>query len=440
MNRIGKSAFAGVLGAILLTAIAGVGIRASAQAAGQQAATKPAYTTEEYNAYMKAHSETDNQQKIKLLDDFASKYPSSALNIYIYSDYYNTYYNLKDYPKTIQYIDKLLGMGDQIDQTSAFRTRLARAQTFLSGASLPELQAPDQQTKARDQAQQGLKDLAALKKPDNVSDADFDKQKQQITGVFDSVIATADYNLKDWNASADAYKTLIATDPTDAGAWSRMGISLLQENPPQTMDGYWALAHAISMLKPPGDQQIRAYLHNQVLRYQQVGCENLVDDEINQMVTMAGTAPERPSTFTLASADDLTKARNDTADFIPWLKEGGDHGKLMWLATCGLDYPEVVAKVISVDAPGTGPVVLHLCTGATPDETEACKEPDMVANVVPDQPDAKRVQPEDGLRFEGTLAGYDPSPFMLHWDKAKVNPEDIPEPGKTAKPKKKGTK
>ncbi len=109
----------------------------------------------------------------------------------------------------------------------------------------------------------------------------------------------------------------------------------------------------------------------------------------------------------------------------------------MWLATCSLDNPEVTALVISVDAPEGGPIVLHLCTGATAEETEACKVADMDVKIA-DQPDAKRIQPGDGVRFEGTLIGYDQNPaFMLHWDKGKVNPEDIPEPGK-AKPKKKG--
>jgi tetratricopeptide (TPR) repeat protein len=434
MLRISKAVFAGVLGSLLLIGISGAGLRASAQ---DQAAAKPAYTTEEYNAFMKGHTETDTQQQIKLLDDFVAKYPSSALLVYVYNDYYNAYYKLKDYPKTIGYIDKLIALStDKLDPTAAVHLRLARAQVFLAGAALPELAAPDQQTKAKEQAQQGLKDLAGLKKPDTTSDADWDKQKKQITGIFDSVIATAAYNTKDWNGAAEAYKTLIAEDPTDAGSWSRLGVALLQESTPQTLDGYWALAHAISMLKPPADQQLRAYLKNQVLRYQQVGCDNLADDEINQIVSLAATTPDRPSTWTLATSDDLTKARNDTANFIPWLKEGGDHGKLMWLATCGLDYPEVVAKVISVDAPDAGPIVLHLCTGATPEETEACKVANMEVKVA-DQPDAKRVQPDDGLRFEGTLVGYDANPFMLHWEKGKVNPEDIPEPGKK-KPAKKG--
>jgi hypothetical protein len=43
------------------------------------------------------------------------------------------------------------------------------------------------------------------------------------------------------------------------------------------------------------------------------------------------------------------------------------------------------------------------------------------------QPDAARLQKGDGVRFSGTVVRYDPDPaFMLHWDKAKVNPEDIP--------------
>jgi hypothetical protein len=42
------------------------------------------------------------------------------------------------------------------------------------------------------------------------------------------------------------------------------------------------------------------------------------------------------------------------------------------------------------------------------------------------QPEASRLAKDDGVRFSGTLVAYDPSPLMLHWDKAKVNPEDIP--------------
>ena len=30
------------------------------------------------------------------------------------------------------------------------------------------------------------------------------------------------------------------------------------------------------------------------------------------------------------------------------------------------------------------------------------------------------------VRFTGTLVGYTQNPFLLTWDKAKINPEDLP--------------
>jgi hypothetical protein len=432
MSRIGKLVFTGLLG----TAVAaGVGIststaRAQAQ---QQSAQQTPYTTEEYNAYNKAHTETDPQGKIKLLDDFAAKYPNSALNPYIYNDYVQTYAALKDYPNEIKYIDKL-GALPNLDANSQVQARVQRAQAFLQCANLPECSTPQAISAERDSAQQGLNDLTKIQKPANVSDDQFAQIKKQITGILSQAIATAAYAAKDWAAAATAYKNLVALDPTDGPSWVRYGTSLLQQNPPQTLDGMWVLAHALSVLKPPADAQVKTYLKGQIARYQQVGCDNLVDAEMTQMVTMAATTADRPPTFTLPTTDDLTKARNDTANFIPALRAGGDQGKTMWLATCGLEFPEVVAKVISVDAASDSAIVLHLCTGASPEETEACKAANMEVKIA-DQPDAKRVQPEDDLRFDATLVGYDPNPFMLHWEKGKVNPEDIPAPNAQGKKK-----
>ncbi len=43
------------------------------------------------------------------------------------------------------------------------------------------------------------------------------------------------------------------------------------------------------------------------------------------------------------------------------------------------------------------------------------------------QSEASKLEKDNPVRFTGTLAAYDPEPnFMLHWDKAKVNAEDIP--------------
>ena len=42
------------------------------------------------------------------------------------------------------------------------------------------------------------------------------------------------------------------------------------------------------------------------------------------------------------------------------------------------------------------------------------------------QPEAKRLEKDAAVRFTGTLVGYSQNPFLLTWDKAKINTEDLP--------------
>jgi hypothetical protein len=50
---------------------------------------------------------------------------------------------------------------------------------------------------------------------------------------------------------------------------------------------------------------------------------------------------------------------------------------------------------------------------------QAAIAPNMEIHLV-GQPDAKRIQKDDYVRFTGTLTGYTQSPFLLTWDAAKV--------------------
>jgi hypothetical protein len=46
------------------------------------------------------------------------------------------------------------------------------------------------------------------------------------------------------------------------------------------------------------------------------------------------------------------------------------------------------------------------------------------------QPEAATLAVGRLVRFSGTLAGYDRTPLMLHWQKARINPQDVPAPSK----------
>ena len=114
---------------------------------------------------------------------------------------------------------------------------------------------------------------------------------------------------------------------------------------------------------------------------------------------------------------------------------GGDAGKVMWLASCGLEYPDVGVRVMEAPAVDGDNVTLKVFRGATPEEIEAATASNMEVKIV-GQPEAKRLEKDAVVRFTGTLAGYTQNPFLLTWDKAKINTEDLPE--EKAAPAKKG--
>jgi hypothetical protein len=133
---------------------------------------------------------------------------------------------------------------------------------------------------------------------------------------------------------------------------------------------------------------------------------------------------------------DLDAARKDMtiASVVTDLKAGGDKAKLTWTAACGLEFPDVPGKIIEV-TPGPDTVILKNAFVTSDAEFDAKNTPDMEITIkTADQPEAAKLEKGNAMRFTGTLESYDPDPaFMLHWDKAKVNPEDLPKAGTPAK-------
>jgi hypothetical protein len=119
------------------------------------------------------------------------------------------------------------------------------------------------------------------------------------------------------------------------------------------------------------------------------------------------------------------------------LKAGGDKAKVTWLASCGLEFPGVPGKVIE-NVPGDV-AVLKVAFVTSDAEFDAATVANMEVKVA-GQADVARIEKDSAIHFTGTLVSYDPDPaFMLHWEKGKVNEEDIPKeksaPKKTVKKK-----
>jgi tetratricopeptide (TPR) repeat protein len=412
---------------------------AAAPAAAGQDAAKPQYTMAEYNAFTAAQSIKDPAGQIKALDDFVAKYPNSALLVYVYPLYYNAYSQLKNYNKVMEYADKLLALGDKVEAPVRYQAYYARA--FAYSNLNPPNSDPDQAKKARQAAQDGLKTLNDLKKPDNMTQDQFDAQKKQPAILFNYTAANAATTLKDYASSIASYKEVLKLTPDDAITSYRIGQAYMSMNPPQYMDAFWEFARASKGANQQQSTQVKTYLRKLIANYQQANCDNLVDAELNELLQLAGSSPDRPASYSLPSSADLDAARKDMtiASVMTDLKAGGDKAKVTWLASCGLEFPDVPGKLIEV-TPGGDSVQLKVAFVTSDAEFDSKTTADMDVKVV-GQPDAAKLEKDNPVRFTGTLTAYDPDPnFMLHWDKAKVNEEDIPkekEKGKKKRPAKK---
>jgi tetratricopeptide (TPR) repeat protein len=412
---------------MLLTVLGALCLDARPSAAQDQDQNKAApYTMPEYNGFQACNAETNAQARVKCLDDFVAKFPNSSLMPYVYRLYYTSYNELKNFPKTIEYADKLVALGDKVDAGTALQALYTRSLAFNYAFNEKAPDATEQLNKARAAALAALDMLNKIAKPANLTDEQFTEQKKGPTVMFYYTAGSASYTLKDYPSAIKYFKSALAISPTEAPTNYRLGLSYLQSTPPNSLDGFWYLARAID-LKMNDAPKIQDYLRKQMLVYEQPGCDATVDAQLSELLQLAANTPDRPATYTIPSADDLDKIRkaSNILTVLADLKAGGDKAKMTWLAICSAEFPEVAGKVIDV-TPGTDSVELHMVTGATAEEIEAATTPNLDVKVVA-QPEAARLQKDDGARFSGTLVSYDPDPaFMLHWDKAKVNPEDIP--------------
>jgi tetratricopeptide (TPR) repeat protein len=417
---------------------------ALAQAPAGQDAGKQQYTMAEYNAFQAANAEKNPAQQIKLLDDFVSKYPNSALLIYIYPLYYNAYSQQKNWPKVTEYADKLLALGEKAEAPIRYQAYYARAFAYSNlppSKGEPDAAAKEQAAKACESAKAGLKTLNELKKPDTMSEEDFNKQKQQPAILFNYTLAQCSMIQKDYQTAIDSYKAVLDKNPDDAITSYKIGQAYMAMTPPQQMDAFWYFAKAVTAKNANQTQSntVKTYLRKLIANYQGGNvCDNLTDAQLNELLQLAGSSAERPASYKLPSSADLDAARTNMtiASVIADLKAGGDKAKITWLASCGLEFPDVPGKLIEI-TPGADSVQLKVAFVTSEAEFDAKTTPDMNVKVV-GQPEAAKLEKDNPVRFSGFLAAYDPDPaFMLHWDKAKVNAEDIPKEKEKKAPTKK---
>jgi hypothetical protein len=285
-----------------------------------------------------------------------------------------------------------------------------------------------------------LKVLDQVPKPDGVDDAKFAAEKKQSILLFNGTAANAGMAAKDYAGAIESYKVVLAQAPDDLISNYKIGQALMAMTPPQPLEAMWYYARAATS-KTANEQQsksIKSYLRKVMANYQGgTVCDTLTDAEMNELLQLAPNSVDRPASYKLYSSAELDAARKDMtiATVVTDLKAGGEKAKLTWTAACGLEFPDIQGKLLEITV-GADTVELKTAFVTSEAEFEAATTPNLdVIIKKADQPEAAKLEKGNPVRFSGTLESYDPDPaFMLHWDKAKVNAEDLPKAGPAKKP------
>jgi tetratricopeptide (TPR) repeat protein len=424
---------------ILVTVVLGVAAAAAAQQPAQQPSQPAAQAAQgqppaatgqpvikdpaEYNAYVGAIKLTDPAAQISGLEAFMTQYPNSIMKVAALQTLMQDYQQTNNTAKTIDTATKLVAADPNNVRAMALLAYFDRLKAQGGDPCAATCLAD-----AKKYGQMGLDALPKFTKPDGTSDADYQKTKDQMAGIFNAAIGIADLTAKDYD---DARKTLrIAADgnPTDFSVVYPLALAYAgptppdPKTPPDSLNAIWYAARA-SVVAPNAQyqQQIEKYAKNQYMKY------HGGDDGWTDVLAQAKANPAQPAGFSIKPAPTPPEQAHNMAiagdptqmDFATWefvLSNGSQADQdLVWNAIKG--------KVFKLQGTVIKATATQLDIAASLDDIDA-KHADITLTF--DPPLVKTRIPKEGTALEyfvGAPSSYTPNPFMMTMEKG-----DLPKP------------
>ena len=377
---------------------------ASPQPAPQQ--KKEIKDPAEYNAYVGAIQQQDAGAKISGLEAFLAQYPNSVMKEDALEVLMKTYQAAGKQDKVIDTANRLL----------AANPNNVTALVLLAYNE----RAAQKWAEAKQHAERGLAAIPGMTKAEGVSDADFEKQKTQMTALLDSVAGFSALQLKD-NATAEKdLRPAVEADPNNVENVYPYALACLTATPEDDVNGLFFIARAANLVKDPGGKaQITKFGHSKYVKYH--GSE----EGWNDLLALTATAPLPPAGFTIKQYVPPTPA--EQAHDLVKDKTPADIKKLSfaeWQLVLSAGTPEDQDKVWSVikgvpmqmEATVLKAAPTELQIAASQDDIDA-KRADITLTMTGTIP--PKLMPTEGgtLDFEGTPVSYTPSPFMMTMEK-----------------------
>jgi hypothetical protein len=378
----------------------------------QQTQTKTIKDTNEYNAFESARTQTDPAQRAAAFEAFLQQYPSSVVKEEALVGAMSAYQAAGNVAKMTEAATKVLQpFPNNIPAiaVSVFGNR----QTANSGR-VPPPQAQKLLGEASQLAQRGLAEMANWKKPEGISDADFEKQKTGISAIFHGAIGQDAINKQDWPTAQQHMRSAVENNPNDFFDVYFTGVAYLspkQNTDPNLLSGLWFAARAAGLAPNAPDVAKFGQFYYKKFHGSLEGWD--------QLIAQARTQPLPPSNFTVTKYVPPTPAqqaaemvaKNDISkmDFGQWIfiltSGNADAASKVWSTLQG--------KALRFAGQVTEASKTAIGMAVTADGIQANKTEVMVTML-----DPLKVPPTVGSEFkmQAVPTGYTAEPFLIQME------------------------
>jgi hypothetical protein len=287
-----------------------------------------------------------------------------------------------------------------------------------------QIKDPASGAKARADAERGLGELPNWKQPEGVSAADYEKMRNQMTGIFAGTAAFGALQQKDYASAQKFYEQALKVDPNDLGNNYQMAIALLESNPMNPL-GFWYGAKALSIAQAQNPQAFQAWSPYFLSKYKKYHGNT---DDWNQRMAAAAQQTAPPANFVASIPLAPTPC-----DLAAQAVQQNDPGSLSFsdyelVLSCRDKTPankdaaeKVWAFIQAKEKNGEARLKIPVKIIASPDTSTldvAVSEDNQAANkadmhVTMDKPMTKPPAVGSSIDIIGVISQYTPDPFMF---------------------------
>jgi tetratricopeptide (TPR) repeat protein len=396
----------------------------AAMAQGQSSEQKTIKDPAEYNAYIAALNMTDPAAKAAAMEAFVKQYPQSIVKADALDQAMAGYQASNNLGKVEEIANQILQLNQNHIRALAVMTAISRSKATGGDAAAAKIASAD--------CQRGLQALPSWSKEPGMSDADFDKMRNQMSWIFNGACGFSALQAKDYPSAQKFFKESLRIDPTNMQDTYQLSVAQLETNPID-LQGLWYGAKAIQLAgsNTAARDGISNYIkakykkyHGKVDDYNQflaaVAAQNAPPADMATMITPAPTpcdiavdAVKQNDPGQLSFSDwefVLSKANCSPAN-----KAAAEKVWQAILAKQKNGEADVKLKLPAILVISATNDTLQL---AITDENQQAKKADLT--VVLEKPAVHPPAPGSNVDVVGVLTAYTADPFMFTMEKGEL--------------------